>query len=349
LRGAFISIGTRMLVNVEALNMVESVGNVTRHRRATIVYRRNGEYIIRIVPALSGESIAHAYQQWIVELVKQRYPKDQIPLCEYCEKGEFLKHCNLNLFGSKDWERRLVEIINGKKYDPHEIEKEIVKNCVIEDLGGFLYPGEPPVKRTSKFQVSYVIPTVESLEFGAMALEPQFHVRHSSTKIMKEKRGEGEKQEETAGQAIYYVETSSAVYSFTFNIDIKGIGMTSMLRTEQVIDEKELENRIRLAIDALSIMFDSRLFGAKLSRFTPIIDYEAIVIAISSYPPFTVSSPAIANFAASTAKRGDNHSKLFGSKVKLFGYGEDLPSEIERKDTILELFNAVKEALLMIS
>jgi CRISPR-associated protein Csa2 len=339
LKGAFVSVGVRMLVNVEALNMVESVGNVTRHRRATVVYRRDKEYVIRIVPALSGENIAHAYQQWIAELAKHRYPADKIPLCEFCEKSEFLKHCDLNLFGSKDWERGLVRLIEGKNYNPHEIEKEIVRNCVVEDLGGFLYPGDPPVKRTSRFQVSYMIPTIESLDAGAVALEPQFHVRHSPTRTAKE----GQK---VAGQAIYYVETGSAVYSLTFNLDVGGIGMTSMLKVEQAVDEEERKNRINLAIDALSIMLDSKIFGAKLSRFTPVIDYETIIAAVSSYPPFTISSPAVANFPASTARRGAIHSNLFSSNVQLFGYGEGLVNGIERAETVLTLFDAVKKALL---
>jgi CRISPR-associated protein Csa2 len=33
----FVSIAARFLANIEALNAVESVGNVTKHRRAPVV------------------------------------------------------------------------------------------------------------------------------------------------------------------------------------------------------------------------------------------------------------------------------------------------------------------------
>jgi CRISPR-associated protein Csa2 len=360
--GAFLSVGVRAVVNVEALNMVESVGNVTRHRRATVVLRRGNSYVVRVVPAISGESVAHAYQWWVAELAKRRYAPGEAPLCEYCERGEFLKHCDLKLFGSKPWERELAKLLGageGKKeetegeeakkgrrsskkavYDPHEVEKTIVRNCVVEDIGGFLYPGDRPVKRTSRFQVSYMVPTMESLEAGAVAVEPQFHIRHSPTRAARE----GE--QEVAGQMMYYVETGSAVYALTFNLDAGSIGKTSMLRIEQVVDGEELRRRVELAVDALALMLDSRIFGAKLSRFTPIVEYEAVLAAVSNYPPFTVSSPALRSFAESTARRAAEYKKVFGEEVFLVGFGDGMPETVEKKDSLIELFSRVKELLL---
>ena len=357
---AFLSVGVRAVVNVEALNMVESVGNVTRHRRATIVFRRGDEYFVRVVPAISGESVAHAYQWWIAELAKQRYPQGEVPLCEYCERGEFLKHCDTKLFGQKPWEQELAKILateseeeggeEGKRrsqrssrraaYDPHDVERRIVANCVVEDIGGFLYPGDRPVKRTSRFQVSYMVPTVESLEAGAVAVEPQFHVRHSPTRAAREG------QQEVAGQMMYYVETGSAVYALTFNLDAGGIGKTSMLRVEQVVDNDELRRRVELAVDALALMLDSRIFGAKLSRFTPVVEYEVVLAAVSSYPPFTVSSPALRNFAETTARRAAEYKEVFNADVALVGFGENLPSGVEKADSLIKLFKRVKELLL---
>ena len=39
MRGGFISLSARVVVNAEAMNMVEAIGNVVRHRKATLVYR----------------------------------------------------------------------------------------------------------------------------------------------------------------------------------------------------------------------------------------------------------------------------------------------------------------------
>ncbi|MEM0495266.1 MAG: type I-A CRISPR-associated protein Cas7/Csa2 [Thermofilum sp.] len=332
----FLSVGVRAVVNVEALNMVESVGNVTRHRKATVVFRRGGEYVVRIVPVVSGESIAHAYQWWVAELAKQRYGASA-PLCEYCEKGEFLKHCDVNLFGSKPWEQSLKAAVS-KAYDPHEVEKAIVANCVVEDVGGFLFPGARPVKRTSRFQVSYMVPTLDSLERGAVSIEPQFHVRHSPTRVARE-------GQEAAGQAIYYVETGSAVYALTFNIDLGGVGKTSMLKVEDAVDSGEAKRRAALAVDALAAMLDTRIFGAKLSRFTPVTEYETVIAAVSGRPPFVVSAPASPGFAVDVVRRRASYERFFGGGVKLFGLGEALPEGIERAENVLDLFERVKRGL----
>ena len=69
----FLSISARLLVNVEALNMVESVGNVVRHRRAPIIVpsQDKNEYVLVYTPVISGENLANAYQRWLAQLAKQ--------------------------------------------------------------------------------------------------------------------------------------------------------------------------------------------------------------------------------------------------------------------------------------
>ena len=58
----FISIRGRVLINVEALNMTESVGNYVKHRRVPVILSSGG-YVAFFVPAISGESIAHGFQE----------------------------------------------------------------------------------------------------------------------------------------------------------------------------------------------------------------------------------------------------------------------------------------------
>ncbi len=330
----FVSVGIRVVVNVEALNMVESVGNVTRHRKAAIVYksesqeggRRVVRYVLRWVPVVSGESVAHAYQVWLAQLAKAR----GLPLCEYCEHGEFVKHCQAELFGSRDWEARLRELVKAKDgYDPHEVERAIVANCVVEDVGGFLYPGRPtPVKRTSRFSTGYMVPALDAIE--KVALEPQFHVRHAP------------KAQQVAEQAQmpYYVEVGSAVYSLTFNLDVDGIGKTSMIRVEPVVEGDELRERVECALDALALMLDSKLFGAKLSRFSPVVEYDAVLAAVSRTYPFVVSPPASAGFASETAARAEKFKAYFSTDVYLVGYGQ--VEGVEVAPTVLELVERVK-------
>jgi len=325
----FLSIGLRALVNVEALNMVESIGNVTRHRRATIVKKTKNGYVLRVVPAISGESIAHAYQSWIVRLAL----KTGLPVCEFCEKEEFLKHADLNFFGNKKWEQELKKVIEKREYDPHEIEKTIIANCIVEDIGGFLYPGVIPVKRTSRFQVGYMIPALDALDKAS--IEPQFHVRHSPSQLA----GAAE------GQMMYYVEIGSAVYTLTFNLDIGGIGKTSMLKVENVIEEKELKKRVEVSLDSLALMLDTKIFGAKLSRFTPVIEYESVITALSKKYPFTVSPPSASDYISETVMRAHKYGEVFDSEIKIYGFNAPVEG-VENFNTLIDLFSKIKEEVL---
>jgi len=89
----FLSISFRLLMNLESLNSVESIGNLVRHRTAPIVIPTDNGYAIRFVPAVSGESLAHAYQLCLVDEAKRL----NLPLTEESERGEFLKFADDNL------------------------------------------------------------------------------------------------------------------------------------------------------------------------------------------------------------------------------------------------------------
>ena len=65
----FLSVGVRFEANVEALNMVETAGNYGKHRRVPYLIERDGKLKTVYVPALSGESLAHAYQEHLVREV----------------------------------------------------------------------------------------------------------------------------------------------------------------------------------------------------------------------------------------------------------------------------------------
>jgi CRISPR-associated protein Csa2 len=351
----WLSVGLRAIVNLEALNMVESVGNVVRHRKAAIVYRReDGSYILRYVPAVSGESMAHAYQSWLVRLSKER----GLPLCSFCEREEFVKHAQPQLFGEKEWEKKLLDEISGQKgrgkkeskensTDREEvavkIEEEIVKNCVVEDIGGFLFAWEIPVKRTSRFYASYMVTVLDAIDKSS--LEPQMQVRHAPTASLKQKDA----------QMPYSVEVGSAVYGWSSLLDLGSIGLGSS--GEIVKDKEERKKRIEVAVDALSLMLETKVFGAKRTRFDPVMEYESILISLSKELPFTVSSPFTGDYIERTLKRVKSLNEKFKYNFKLYGFSsmEDVigkmssPSncvKIEVADSIVGAFDLAKGAAL---
>ena len=326
----FLSLSARFLVNAEALNMVESVGNVARHRRAPLIVPGDGgEYVLVYAPVVSGESLANAYQKWLVEVAKH----DKLPLCSHCSNAFFVKHGDRDIFGELPWERELSGKL--KELDFHVIESTIIRNCVVEDVGGFLLPEERPVKRTSRFQFSFMVPAYD--EVRKSTLEAQFHVRYAP---------------DPARHRIYYVELGSALYAMHFNLDVSGIGFTSMVRREDAVGGRdERLKRVKAAIKALAQMVENRLFGARLSRFNPVSELRSMLVAVSSPLPFTTSPAHSRGFVESTVKRAESFlSLLGGGEVKMWvvdneglGVGELKSGSVELKK-VASASEALKDA-----
>lgn len=233
----------RILVNVEALNMVESIGNVTRRRTVPIIKPKGpGSYVIRWVPAVSGEALAHRYQLEVVELTKQSQKcKDCVDY--WSEKGEFLKHFDLRFYAQqcqqkdkpKDWECILAQQIEQQVKQPGAqqktqkltlreiqfIEMMIVTNSVVEDIGGFMVE-QGPTRRTSCVRFSYLIPTFDALE--VTQLDHQMHVRSALKAETLRIKVDGR---EVTVQIPYYVQVTSAVYGGNIEVDLCCIGCYS--------------------------------------------------------------------------------------------------------------------------
>ena len=179
-----LSLSLRVAVNAEALNMAEAVGNYTRHRKAPVVITSEAGYSVVYVPAVSGESLAHAYQQLLAQIAKQR----NLPVTKLDEMGYFLKFTSDKIM---DWYKEDLEKVNSKyaeilsSRNVEEIERLLVKASVVADVGGLLYT-EKQVKRTSAIRFSYMLPTLDAVEKGGVALTPQLHTRYVHPKMPRE-------------------------------------------------------------------------------------------------------------------------------------------------------------------
>ncbi|RLF55325.1 MAG: type I-A CRISPR-associated protein Cas7/Csa2 [Thermoplasmata archaeon] len=285
----FVSVGVRFEANVEALNMVETAGNYSKHRRVPYIIEEEGKLKTVYVPALSGESLAHAYQELLVKEAKEA----RIPVCEDCSRAEFFKSMDKQHLGTK-----VPDIKKGIK--PHEIEHGILKRCAVEDIGGFLYAENPPVKRTSAFQMCYALP-IKSMALYATT-EPQLHARHAQL-------GEGEKGG-VSEQMIYYVEAGTALYGFSFNLDLDAIGRSN-ITDEILLSMDEVKMRKMISLKALFRLISSHQFGAKLSRFFPVGGIVSTLATVTEHP-FSVTSPIYDDYAEKTRKRLEAIKKAFG-------------------------------------
>ena len=335
------------MANVEALNMVETVGNITKHRRAPVVVKTGKGYSIRYVPAVSGESLAHAYQEALVKVAELLY-NGAPPVCPYCKRGEFFK--------SMDNDHALPTALNALKSKADVIQRkllfelETIKGCLVEDIGGFLYAEDVPVRRTSRFEVSYIVPVYEAIE--ATAIEPQFHARHAPSETEKEavRAEEEESRRPRAAQMIYYVETASALYGLSFNIDLDGIGRTSMVEVKDAVDDKERLRRMKVALGALALTLTGAAFGAKRSRFLPISEIDNVIAVISKKLPFAVSSPVTRGYIVNTVRRVESFKGLLEkvgieNELAVLVYGAEIEN-IEHFDTPEDLMNRLLEVAL---
>jgi len=297
----FLSISFRLLMNLESLNSVESVGNLVRHRTAPIVVPAENGYAIRFVPAISGEALAHAYQMSLVEEAERL----NLPLTEESQRGEFLK------FADDELLKKYGIDIPKSEAQIRKTETQILLKDVVCDIGGFLYAGEYPVKRTSLFQVGYMIPALQDIR--ATALEAQFHVRHAPSSMK-------------SYQIPYNVEVGSAIYTFTFTMSFKDIatpltafGDRSETDEKRLMDQKEA--RTRAAISALASFITLLPFGAKKSRFMPNMEYLSAIAACSSDKIFLASPGNSRDFIKDTVERTREYvnlmEKIRGSKPEL--------------------------------
>jgi len=311
----FVSIRGRVLINVEALNMTESVGNYVKHRRVPVILPES--YTTYFVPAISGESIAHGFQMILAEEAK----KKGLPVCKLCEKGIFLKSTNESVFKEAFGQ--------DPPKDEFQFEKTVISNCLVEDVGGFLYAPRAGgnVKRTSNFYTGYMIPTKEALE--NVVIEPQLHSRYAlgtPPEIMKEQ-----------GQMIYYVELSSAVYTFSFDLDTRYIGKATFVcdkAGQEVVND--VKKRIEVTLDAIQKFSIEFTFGAKKTRFLPVVEWESLVIAVSD-DVWTVPSPFAKNYVEKTKKKMEK----VNYNTKLFVF----PDDGEFEEVVV---NAIEEAKKMI-
>jgi CRISPR-associated protein Csa2 len=339
-----LSLSVRVLINAEALNMAESVGNYTRHRKAPIALSVGDGYSVVYVPAVSGESLAHSYQQLLTQIAKTR----NLPVTKMDELGYYLK------FSSNDIVRTwygddLAKVISKSsqvdvstwlgKASLADIEKLFLKASVVADVAGFLYT-DRQVKRTSAIRFSYMLPAIDSIEKGGVSIVPQLHTRYAPPEPKVER-----------AQELFYVESGSALYTFTAELiasDISRLYYSSIPDPEL---EKQKIERVKAAVDALIALVDGMLFGAKRSRYSPLWDVKSIVVSLSKGPiEFIVTPGCTRSYIRRTYERAIALTKAINEEViNIYAYnGENLeePTITQKPVNVsFEKFTSHTEAL----
>ncbi|ACB39926.1 DevR family CRISPR-associated autoregulator [Pyrobaculum neutrophilum] len=305
----FVSFAFRFRAEVEALNMVETMGNYARHRTVPVLIREDGGYRITAAPGVSGQSVSYGYMAALVKLAAGR----SLPVCEECAS---------------------YEKIGGffKRADRVDIgHDERVKTCVVEDITGFMATKEAGggekgsvVKRTSAVMFSYMLPDTSSARGVVM---PQFHVRYNLQK--------------PDTQRPFTVESGTAVYIQAVAIDVMKIG-----RLEDGDDVDDWLERAELAFDALKLLYSGMLFGAKKARYLPAFEALGGVAAVADPHPFMVSPPRYGDYWALNKARVEKMKPLYSTLELSCFDREGITSCDSGLSTLEELIDWAKERVL---
>jgi CRISPR-associated protein Csa2 len=300
----FLSLSARVVANVEAMNMVEAVGNVVRHRKASVVYRLDGRYEVRTVPVVSGEALRHAVQAALAEIAEGM----GLPVCGWCRRGEFVKHgVKLDEFFRDVKGAASVDAFQAvAERSIYEAERLILESCVVEDVGGFLVPTGVPVKRTSVLEVGYMVPAVEGgrVVYG---FDVQFHARHAPGAQQKApQRGE------TQPQSVYNVESSSAIYAMSVNVELWRIGRWYDEGAGQYKALGERDKRVRAALLALAAVLNGDVrTGGHWSSYKPLWSLESAAAVFSSPLPISAAPAVHGDYL-------DETIRLAGTKAEVY-------------------------------
>ena len=306
MRRGFLSLSARVVVNVEAMNMVEAIGNVVRHRKASVVYKLGGRYEVRTVPVISGEALRHALQAALVDVATSA----GLPVCGWCRRYEFVKRGVVTdeFFGDLGGVESFRKVASANIYDA---ERLVMERCVVEDLGGFLIPTEPPVKRTSVFEVGFMVPVVVG-DRVAYGFDVQFHVRHAPGAQAMVRRS----REENQPQSIYNVESSSAIYAVGVNVELWRIGVAS--------DGTSVGNRdarVKAALAALASVLNGDVrIGGHWSSYKPFWSLESAVAVFSSPLPISAAPAVGEGYIEETVKLAKAKKEVYGRVVNDVDY-----------------------------
>ncbi len=107
---------------------------------------------------------------------------------------------------------------------------------------------------------------------------------------------------EETGQAIYYVETASALYTVNLGLDLDMIGCYSK-HTGGWAQLEDATKRREAALEALALLVEGMLWGAKKSRFLPSAEPESIVVVVSHPFPFNPQPGHRDDYITETVRR----------------------------------------------
>lgn len=300
----FVTFAVKTQSNVHDLNNEAVAGNVTDIRMMEFL-NEQGEK--DEAPAVSGRMLKH----WHCEIMRKLSLKRNIPLCDSCKIGEPVRPAKLTADNKLSHQEAIAKGI-----------EEVVKNCAICDVHGFLaaITGRSE-RRSSRAMFSWLMPVISV---------PPKQVIHSRVKS-----GMDFKEEELTSQMPFNKSYASGIYAFVSALDVDRIGLVELCLCKEnprAIDETQRKDRIKVAIESYRFMISGEI-GASLSHAIPHQKPLEILAVYSenSVLPFPVS-PMYSDYVNKTLG-------ILPNDAQVLYWGPEHYNRIKKVETINEIFN----------
>jgi len=264
----FFSMSMRFIAPVEHANMIGQIAetNITKHRYIYVPVRVKDKYVLKKLPAISGQAVLNAFERALVDLAKEygRKDKDKKLLDEDCKRYNFIKHANYEEGQAEEW----------------------IRECIVEDVTGFLAP-KVGLRKTSTVWFSYMVPDIE---VGSAILDYQMFTRYTRDEQMIGQR--------ESGHAVYrlsmFVDVSRIGYTEDGN---DALGNT---------DERKLRIELTFKALKLMINGGYIGANKTRALFNEYVNPQSFVIAVSSPLPFMVNPAEGEDYIGLTIMRAQN-------------------------------------------
>ena len=260
-----LSVAARADLSAHALNNEGTLNNAQIERQVNVVA---GDEVV-LVNAVSGDVLKHGFIDHLRTLALGAGAG--LPICENCRRGD------PNRINE---DAQFKEALKGiDKTDNARVVDEVVRRCVIDDLGGLLVT-----------QGNRNAPRRSVAQFGWLLGVPD-HVRTGSYTHVKLVPGAAEEDTggSNRGQNLFKRPASSGQYAFVTQVSLGRIGYND-ISARYVVDPAERANRARAALQALYLTLAAPTGAQRNTQLPHLQGARGVVcLAFGSTPPVLFS------------------------------------------------------------
>lgn len=279
-----VSIAARASLSAHALNNEGTINNAQMERQVNVV--KDGEVVT--VNAVSGDVLKHGFIDHLRALALGM--NGALPLCAACRRGD------PNRINEDPQFQEALKALkeSASKNDNARVVDEVVRRCVIDDLGGLLVTqGNRNAPRRSVTQFGWLLGVPDHVRTQ----------RYTHIKLALNAAGE-DSEGSNRGQNLFTRPASSGQYAFVTQLALSRVGYND-ISARYVIEPAERARRAQAALEALYLTLAAPSGAQRNTQLPHLQGAQGVVcFAFGSVPP-VLYSPLEDNFVEEMGKIAD--------------------------------------------